>query len=116
MIGPKVSIYTGDHRTDVIGKHICEVTDADKDLEPQRWDRDVIIKAGVWIGTGAILLKGVTIGQGAVIGAGAIVTKDVPPYHIYVGTPQNFVLKPRFTEEQIFKHEQILKERGITVE
>ena len=116
LFGPNVTIYTGDHKTDAVGKHIFEITDADKKADAGKWDKDVVIKAGVWIGTGAILLKGVTIGQGAVIGAGAIVAKDVPPYHIYVGTPQNFVLKPRFTEEQILAHERILKERGIAIE
>ena len=40
-----------------------------------------------WIGTGAIILQGVTIGEGAVIAAGAVVTKDVPPYEIWGGVP-----------------------------
>jgi acetyltransferase-like isoleucine patch superfamily enzyme len=41
----------------------------------------------VWIGTGAIILDGVTIGKGAVIGAGAVVTKDVPENGIAAGVP-----------------------------
>jgi maltose O-acetyltransferase len=32
-------------------------------------------------------MKGVTIGDRAVIGAGAVVTKDVPAYHIAAGNP-----------------------------
>jgi acetyltransferase-like isoleucine patch superfamily enzyme len=35
------------------------------------------IGSGVWIGAGAIILKGVSIGNGAVIGAGAVVTRHV---------------------------------------
>lgn len=116
LTGPNVTIYTGDHKIDAVGKHIFEISDADKKAEAGKWDKDVVIKAGAWIGTETIILKGVTVGQGAVIGAGAIVAKDVPPYHIYVGTPQNFLLKPRFTEEQISEHEQILKKRGVTIE
>lgn len=116
LFGPNVTIYTGDHKTDEIGKHIIEIKDNDKALDIRRWDRDVVIKAGAWIGTRVIILKGVTIGQGAVIGAGSIVSKDVPPYHVYVGTPQSHMLKPRFTDEQISKHERILKERGIPIE
>ena len=41
----------------------------------------------VWVGAGAIILKGVAIGDGAVIGAGAVVTKDVPPGAVAVGVP-----------------------------
>jgi tetrahydrodipicolinate N-acetyltransferase len=41
----------------------------------------------VWIGTGAIVLKGVTIGDGAVVAAGAIVTGDVAPGAIVAGIP-----------------------------
>jgi acetyltransferase-like isoleucine patch superfamily enzyme len=40
-----------------------------------------------WIGSQAVVLRGVVIGQGAVIGAGAIVTKDVDCYEIVVGIP-----------------------------
>ena len=47
----------------------------------------VIIGNHVWIGTRAIILKGVTIGDGAIIAAGAIVTKDVPPNTLVAGIP-----------------------------
>jgi UDP-2-acetamido-3-amino-2,3-dideoxy-glucuronate N-acetyltransferase len=39
------------------------------------------------IGSGAIILCGVTIGEGALVGAGSVVTKDVPPYTIVAGNP-----------------------------
>lgn len=41
----------------------------------------------VWIGTGAIVLKGVTIGDGAVVAAGAVVATDVAPGAIVAGVP-----------------------------
>ena len=47
----------------------------------------VIIEDDVWIGDKATILAGVTIGRGAIIGANAVVTKDVPPYSIAVGSP-----------------------------
>ncbi len=43
--------------------------------------------ADVWIGSGAIVLKGRTVGVGAVVAAGAVVTGDVEPYAIVVGVP-----------------------------
>jgi acetyltransferase-like isoleucine patch superfamily enzyme len=47
----------------------------------------VIIEDDVWIGIGAIVLKGVHIGRGARIGAGAVVTRDVPAGAIVFGNP-----------------------------
>lgn len=51
----------------------------------------VVIKDGVRIGVGAIILPGVTIGEGAVIGAGAVVTKDIPAYSLAVGVPAEVI-------------------------
>ncbi len=45
----------------------------------------------VWIGTGAIVLKGVTIGEGAVIAAGAVVTRDVAPGSLVAGVPARMI-------------------------
>lgn len=113
VIAPNVTIYTGSHVTNMIGKHICDISNADKDSLPDkdRWDKDVVIESGCWIGTRVIILKGVTIGRGSVVGAGAIVTKDVPPYSVYVGVPNCRVME-RFSAEEIVKHEAILASKG----
>ena len=50
----------------------------------------------VWIADGVLVLSGVTIGQGAIIAARSVVTKDVPPYAIWMG---NGVKKYRFEEK-----------------
>jgi acetyltransferase-like isoleucine patch superfamily enzyme len=47
----------------------------------------VTIGDRVWIGTRAVILKGVTIGDGAVVAAGSVVTKDVPPGTVAAGVP-----------------------------
>lgn len=47
----------------------------------------VVIGDGVWIGFGALIMKGVTIGDGAVIASHSVVTKDVPPYAVVGGNP-----------------------------
>lgn len=46
-----------------------------------------LVKRRASIGSGAIVMCGVTIGEGAVIGAGAVVTRDVPDGVIVSGVP-----------------------------
>jgi hypothetical protein len=55
--------------------------------------RPVRIEDGAFIGTNAIILKGVTVGAESVIAAGAIVTKSVPPGEIWGGNPARFIKK-----------------------
>jgi acetyltransferase-like isoleucine patch superfamily enzyme len=62
--------------------------------------RPISIGRGVFVGSRAIILKGVTVADRAVIGAGAVVTKDVPARHLAVGnpariTPLNKIQNPR---------------------
>jgi acetyltransferase-like isoleucine patch superfamily enzyme len=45
------------------------------------------IRRGARVGGGAILLPGIEIGEEAFVGAGAVVTKDVPPRKLVVGSP-----------------------------
>jgi len=47
----------------------------------------VIIEDDVFIGTGCIILKGVTIGRGSVIGAHSVVSKSIPEMVIASGNP-----------------------------
>lgn len=54
-------------------------------------NKEVVIGNHVWIGTRAIIMKGVTIGEGAVIAAGAVVTKDVPPHTVVAGVPAKVI-------------------------
>lgn len=46
-----------------------------------------VIKQGVSIGAGAIILGGITIGEYSLIAAGAVVTKDIPAYALVKGNP-----------------------------
>jgi acetyltransferase-like isoleucine patch superfamily enzyme len=52
-----------------------------------------LVRRGASIGSGAVLLCGITIGQNAMIGAGSVVTKDVPPGTIVAGNPARVIKK-----------------------
>lgn len=82
MFGPRVTIITGNHRMNVIGKYMTELTDAEK--EPSD-DQPVEMEGDNWVGANVTILKGVTIGKGAVVAAGAVVTSDVPAYAVVGG-------------------------------
>lgn len=53
----------------------------------------------VWIGDNVLIKAGIHIGDGAVIAMGAVVTKDVPEYAIVGGVPAK-ILRYRFSENQ----------------
>lgn len=53
--------------------------------------KPIVIGDNVWIGSGAMVLAGVTIGENSVIGAGAVVTKDIPPNVLALGNPARVV-------------------------
>jgi len=105
IFGPHPTIITGDHRTDIIGKYIIDVTREEKLPEN---DRPVVIEDDVWVGANVTILKGVTIGRGSIVAAGAVVTKSFPPYSVIGGVPAH-LLKRRFCDEEIVRHEQKLK-------
>jgi acetyltransferase-like isoleucine patch superfamily enzyme len=66
---------------------IANAPGGDRTHRPAVIARPVAIDDDVWIGIGAIILKGVRVGRGARIGAGAVVTKDVPPGATVIGNP-----------------------------
>lgn len=54
---------------------------------------NVMIRSGSYIGTGAIVLPGVTVGEQSVVGAGAVVTKNIPAHVVAVGVPAKVLKK-----------------------
>jgi acetyltransferase-like isoleucine patch superfamily enzyme len=53
--------------------------------------KPVCIEAWADVGTGAVILPGVTVGKGSIVGAGAVVTEDVPPFAVVAGVPARFL-------------------------
>lgn len=99
VAGPRLIIMGGDHDFDQVGKHLHELKEG--------INLPVTIEKDVWLGARVTILKGVTIGEGSVIGAGSLVTKDIPPYSIAVGSPAKPV-KKRFTDADLARHLELL--------
>jgi maltose O-acetyltransferase len=76
QIGPYVQLLTPTHP-----------------LEPEprraKWEaaEPIAIGDNAWLGGGVIVCPGVTIGVDTVVGAGAVVTTDLPPGVLALGTP-----------------------------
>ena len=51
----------------------------------------ISIEDDVWVGTGAIILPGVTIGEKSIVGAGSVIREDVPPYSVVAGVPARVI-------------------------
>lgn len=77
FFGHNVMLLTGRHNFNLFGLERQAATEG----------RPILIKQGAWIGSGAIVLGGVTVGDHAVVGAGAVVTRDVEPYVVVAGNP-----------------------------
>jgi acetyltransferase-like isoleucine patch superfamily enzyme len=69
-------------------------TEADWKVIPTR------VKRGASIGTGAVIMCGVTIGEKAIVGAGAVVTHDVPAGALVLGVPAQVAGNVRGAETQ----------------
>jgi acetyltransferase-like isoleucine patch superfamily enzyme len=95
-IANNVSIGQGEHDLNRISTNSIFYDNPYEELTAKK----CIIGNDVWIGVDSIILRDVTIGDGAVIGANSVVTKDIPPYAIAVGSPAK-IIKYRFDNDKI---------------
>lgn len=103
-IADGVTIFGGgEHNTDWVTTYPLRIAlgDAMAGLDGHPATRGpTIIGHDVWIGDGALILSGIKVGNGAVVGARAVVTRDVPSYHVVAGNPARIV-RVRFDPGQI---------------
>lgn len=103
MFGPNVTVVGGNHNTSQRGRFMYDVIQK----RPED-DQDVVIEDDVWVGCGAIILKGVRIGRGSIVAAGALVNREVEPYSIVGGVPAR-VIGVRFGDfETLRNHDTTL--------
>jgi acetyltransferase-like isoleucine patch superfamily enzyme len=72
----------------------------------------VVCKKHSFIGTNAIIHPGVIIGEGTVVASGSLVTKDLDPWSIYMGSPARKV-KSRDSEAILSMEEEIYTKNNI---
>ena len=62
---------------------------------PEDWELlTTIVGDGASLGSGAVILGGVSIGEQALVGGGAVVTQDVPPGATVAGNPARRLVQP----------------------
>jgi acetyltransferase-like isoleucine patch superfamily enzyme len=91
MFGPNVMVISSNHNIsnqDQLMFNLAKNHDLDT-------GKDINIEDDVWIGSGSIILQGVTIHKGSVVGAGSVVSRDIPPNSVYVGVKPKLI-KSRF--------------------
>lgn len=89
MIGPRVSLFAENHNFGDIGTSIKSQGVNNKGIK---------IEDDCWIGSGVIILDGVTIGHGSIIGAGTLVAKDIPSESVILDK-RNRLTKSRINKE-----------------
>ncbi len=85
VLGPSVRVYAAGH--DYSRLDLPDIS------------APVRICSYAWVGASTIILPGVTIGEGAVIGASSVVTHDISPFSVAVGSPAR-VIKTRVINDQ----------------
>lgn len=83
-------IYVGDYT--MFGPNVVLAT-AGHPIAPElrkrgyQYNAPIHIGNNCWLGTGVLVMPGITIGDNVIIGAGSVVTKDIPSNVIAVGNP-----------------------------
>ena len=84
-------------------------------LREKGYQYNLPIKIGknCWVGTGVIVLPGVTIGDNTVVGAGSVVTKDLPSNVVAVGNPCRVIREIGEKDEVYYWRNKKLEDCGL---
>ncbi|MGK5091545.1 CatB-related O-acetyltransferase [Deltaproteobacteria bacterium TL4] len=109
-IGDNVILGAGTHPKNWLSTHLFKVNQKfwgwAVPSEPRAnelhftWRRPSTVGNDVWISSNVVVLSGLTIGDGVIIGANSVVTTDLPPYCVAVGSPAK-IKSFRFSQKQI---------------
>jgi UDP-2-acetamido-3-amino-2,3-dideoxy-glucuronate N-acetyltransferase len=85
-------VFVG-HSVVFINDRYPRATTADGQMQTEAdWSVEkTLVCKGASIGSGSVIMCGVTIGENAIVGAGSVVTKDVPANAVVAGTPARFM-------------------------
>jgi galactoside O-acetyltransferase len=97
MFGPNVTVATANHPI------LPELRE-----KLLQYNKDIHIGNNVWIGSGAVIVPGITIGDNSVIGAGSIVTKDIPANVVAYGNPCRVVREISGHDREFFYKNEVI--------
>ncbi|OJJ19299.1 hypothetical protein BKI52_21025 [marine bacterium AO1-C] len=96
LLAPNIFMSSGNHYYnhnpyDLIKNQDKEILSTQEGV--QAHVKPIHIEEDCWLGLGTFVKRGVYIGKGAIIGAYTSVLKDVPPYTVQLGSPNQTVKK-----------------------
>lgn len=97
MAGSGVKVVGNDHIYDTVGTPTI--------FSGRPSQTETKIGDDVWVGTNAIIFRGLEIGDHTIIAAGAVVTKNVPENSIVAGVPAR-IIGNRFSDEDLILHKR----------
>jgi len=83
FFGHEVRLLTGTHDTSKYGRERQHAI-------PEK-GRDIVVKQGAWICSGATIVGPCTIGEHSVVAAASLVNRDVPPFTMVGGVPAKVI-------------------------
>lgn len=100
MFGPNVVLATAGHPIN-----------AELRQKGYQYNAPIHIGKNCWLGSGVLVLPGITIGDNVIIGAGSVATKDIPSNVVAVGNPCKVLREvSEHDREYYFKDKKIGKE------